>query len=54
MAKRNQKLTCTFFVGDKQVDSLTDEQLEKMSQRLGEAMSEYYTVHYDEYLKLEA
>ena len=53
MAKKEQKLTCTFYVGDKQVDRLTPEHLEKMSQRLGGVMSIYYTAHTEEYKKLK-
>jgi hypothetical protein len=47
------KLTVTFHIGGEQVESLTDEQLEKMSERLTEAMSLYYTAHPEEYLKLK-
>ena len=53
MARKEQKLTCTFFVGGKQVDKLSPEYLEKMSQRLGEVMSIYYTAHTDEYRQLK-
>ena len=54
MARKEQKLTCTFFVGGKQVDKLTPEHLDKMAQRLGEVMSLYYTQHIDEYQKLKS
>lgn len=53
MARKEQKLTCTFFVGGKQVNKLSPEHLEKMSQRLGEAMSIYYTAHSEEYRQLK-
>lgn len=53
MAKKNQKLTCTFFVGDKPVEKLSPEYLEKMAQRLGEAMSIYYTANFEEYKALK-
>ncbi len=53
MAKRNQTLTCTFYVGGVQVDKLTPEQLDKMSERLGKAMSTYYTAHPEEYAKIK-
>jgi hypothetical protein len=54
MARKEQKtLTCTFFVGGKQVDKLTPEHLDKMSQRLGEVMSIFYTQHPDEYQQLK-
>ena len=53
MANKAKKLTCTFFVGDKQVDKLTPEYLEKMAKRLGEVMSIYYTQHPTEYQQLK-
>ncbi len=49
----NKPLTVTFHIGGKQVDKLTEEQLEKMSQRLGEVMSAYYSAHPQEYQKLK-
>ena len=51
MAKK--ELTCTFFVGGVQVEKLTPEQLDKMAERLGKAMSLYYTNHMDEYAKIK-
>ena len=54
MAKKEKKLTCTFFVGKMQVDKLTPEYLDKMAQRLGEVMSIYYTAHIHEYAKLKS
>ena len=53
MARKEQKLTCTFFVGSKQVDKLTPEHLEKMAQRVGEALSIFYTQHPEEYKLLK-
>ena len=52
MARKDQKLTCTFFVGKTKVDKLTPEHLDKMAQRLGETMSLFYTQHIDEYKQL--
>ena len=54
MARKEQKLTCTFFVGEKQVERLSEEHLEKMSERLGEAMSIYYTKNNEEYQKIRS
>ena len=54
MARKEQKLTCTFYVGGKQVDKLSPEYLDKMAQRLGEVMSIYYTAHPNEYKLLKA
>lgn len=48
-----KKLTCTFYVGGKQVESLTPEQLDRMANRLSHTMSLYYTAHPEEYLKLK-
>lgn len=53
MAAKQQKLTCTLFIGGKQVDKLTPEQLDRMVERLGEAMSTYYTQNISEYLKIK-
>jgi hypothetical protein len=54
MAKAKQKpLTCTFYIGGKQVERLTEEQLEIISQRLSTAMSAYYTAHPEEYIKIK-
>lgn len=50
----NKPLTFTIHIGGKQVDKLTEEQFEKMSQRLSEAMSVYYTAHPDEYKKIKS
>lgn len=46
-------LTTTIYIGGKQVDKLTDEQIERMAQRLSETMSLYYTSHKDEYQKIK-
>ena len=53
MARKEQKLTCTFYVGGKQVDKLTPEHLEKMSQRLGDVLSVYYSQNIEEYQRLK-
>ena len=50
---KTKPLTFTIHIGGKQVDKLTEEQLEKMSQRLSEAMSLYYTAHPQEYANLK-
>lgn len=39
---KQKPLTVTVHIGGKQVDRLTTEQLERMSQRLTETMSLYY------------
>ena len=46
-------LTATFHIGGKQVDKLTEEQLEKMAQRLTDTMNLYYTHHKDEFQKIK-
>lgn len=53
MARKEQTLTCTFYVGGKQVSKLSPEHLDKMAQRLGEVMSLYYTAHPNEYKQLK-
>ena len=47
------KLTVTLHIGNKQIEKLTDEQCERMAQRLSERMSSYYTAHPDEFAKLK-
>ena len=47
------ELTVSFHIGNKQVESLSGEHIEKMSEKLTETMSLYYTAHTDEYLKLK-
>ena len=49
----NKKLTVTIHIGGKQVDKLTDEQKERMAQKLSDAMSLYYTANPAEYAKLK-
>jgi hypothetical protein len=45
-------LTTTFYVGDKQVDHLTPEQIRKMEVRLSETMTAYYAAHPEEFARL--
>ena len=54
-----ETLTCVFYLIDretgetKRIDKVPPEALEKMSKRLSENMSAYYTRHMDEYVRLE-
>ena len=52
MAKRSKKLTYAFYIGDKEVDKLPEEYLDKMAERLSETMSRYYSQHPEEYVLL--
>lgn len=52
MARKSKPLTCTFFIGDKQVEKLPLEYLDRMADRLSLAVSRYYTAHWDEYARL--
>lgn len=52
MAKRQKELTFTLYVGGVKVEKLTPEQKQKMADRMGEALSLYYSRHIDEYQKL--
>ena len=49
----SKPLTVTLHIGGKQVDTLTDEQRERMAQRLSDAMSIYYTAHPEEFTKIK-
>lgn len=51
--KKNKTLTCTFYVGGKQVDKLTPEQSARIAQKFSETLSLYYTQHPDEFIKLK-
>jgi hypothetical protein len=58
MARTSKPLKVEIFVGNPtdgyvQVDSLTEDQKERMAQRLSYAMSLYYTQHPEEYAKLK-
>ena len=53
MAEKTKALTCTFFVGGMPVKELTPEQIEKIAQRVGKAMSTYYTAHPEEYKNIK-
>lgn len=50
---KSKPLTVTLHIGGKQVDTLTEEQREKIAQRLSETMSRYYSLHPDEYQKIK-
>ena len=52
MPRTEQKLTYTIYVGNQQVDKLTPEQIDRMAERIGEAMSLYFSNHPDEYRKI--
>ena len=49
---KNKPLTCSFFVGGKQVEKLSSEQCERMAKSVGETLSMYYSAHPDEFAKL--
>ncbi len=51
--RKTKELTGTFFIGGKQVDKLTDEQCERMAERLSKTMSRYYTVNPTEYEQMK-
>lgn len=48
-----KELTCTFYIGGKQVDRLTPEQRDRMAQTIGNTMSTYYTARPDEYREIK-
>lgn len=52
--RKDKPLTVTLHIGGKQVDTLTEEQREKLAKRLSETMSTYYTAHPDEFKKIKA
>ena len=50
---KNTSLTFTLHIGGKQVDTLTEEQRQKLADRLSEVMSLYYTAHPEEFQKIK-
>ena len=48
------ELTVTLYIGRERVEKLTDDQVKRMAQKIGEAMSTYYSLHPDEYKKLKS
>lgn len=48
-----KELTVTLHIGGKQVETLTEEQRDRLAEKMSEAVSLYYTAHLDEYLKLK-
>ena len=48
-----KELTCTFFIGDEQIEKLTDEQVERMTARVSEALTRYYQTRPEEYAALK-
>ena len=51
---RNKPLKVTFYVGGKQVASLTEEQKQKIADRLSEAMSIAYSLDIEEFKKIKS
>lgn len=50
---KDKPLTVTLHIGGKQVETLTEEQRERLAQKLSEAMSLYYTAHPEKFAKLK-
>lgn len=53
MAEKPKTLTCTFFVGGMPVEKMSPDQRKIIAQRMGDAMSDYYTAHPEEYQKIK-
>ena len=47
-----KEITVTLHIGGMQVEKLTPEQVQRIADRLSESMSEYYTVHPEEFRKI--
>ena len=50
MAKK--ELTCSFYVNGERVEKLSPEHIQRLCDALSESMSEYYTLHPDEFEKV--
>ena len=53
LAKEKKRLTVSLFIGDKQIETLTNEQRERMAERLSKTMSIYYSSHSSEYNQIQ-
>lgn len=51
---KQKQLTVTLHIGGSQVDRLSDEQIERISKRLSERMSAYYTANPGEYKRIRS
>lgn len=51
MAKK--AITVRLFIGDKQIDTLTDEQRSEVARRFSEVLGYHYTAHPDEFAALD-
>lgn len=49
---RGKELTVTLYIGGEQVETLTAEQRKRMAEKLSETMSEYYSLHPEEYKEM--
>ena len=49
IAKEKKKLTVSIHIGGKKVETLTEEQRERIAERFGKALSLYYSNHPEEY-----
>lgn len=51
--RKQKPLTVTLHIGGKQVERLTEEQAEKMANKLSDAMSTYYTINPNEFIRIK-
>ena len=49
----SRALTVTLHIGGQQVDTLTEDQRERLATNLSKAMSVYYTANPKEFVKME-
>jgi phenylpyruvate tautomerase PptA (4-oxalocrotonate tautomerase family) len=53
MARKPKPLIVELYVGDQKIEALTEEQKQRIADRLSERMSDYYTQHPEEYAILK-
>ena len=51
--RKQKPLTVTLHIGGKQVERLTEEQQKKMANKLSDAMSTYYTINPNEFIRIK-
>ena len=52
VGRKKKEITVTLFVGGRQVNELTTQQIKKMQEKLEKKMSVYYSSHLEEYVRL--
>ena len=50
---RHKTLTCSLHIGGKQVETLTEEQRQRLTDKFAAAVNLYFTAHLEEFMMLK-